>query len=163
MEFTKVIMDRRSVRKYSNRKPSKEQLMQILEAGRLAPTAYNKQPQKIYVLETEMSLEKMDKVHPCRYGAPIVLLVCADAEIAGPSAEIDGTIVATHMLLAAYNAGVDSVWAGVLKRDETRKIFNLPETVIPICFIDLGFQPTDNRVNLSSAKRNPLESMVTIL
>lgn len=163
MEFTKVIMDRSSVRKFCNRKPSKEQLMQILEAGRLAPTAYNKQPQKIYVLETEMSLEKMDKVHPCRYGAPIVLLVCADTAIAGPSAEIDGTIVATHMLLAAYNAGVDSVWAGVLKRDETGKIFNLPETVLPICFIDLGFQVTDNRVNLSLAKRNPLESMVTIL
>ena len=61
MEFTRVIMDRRSVRKYSNKKPSKEQLMQILEAGRLAPTAYNKQPQKIYVLETEMSLEKMTR------------------------------------------------------------------------------------------------------
>lgn len=71
-----------------------------------------------------MSLEKMDKVHPCRYGAPIVLLVCADAAIAGPSVEVDCTIVATHMLLAAYNGDVDSVWAGVLKRDGTRNIFN---------------------------------------
>ena len=64
-------------------------------------------------------------------------------------------IASLNSLLVKYN--------GVIKRDETRKIFNLPETVIPICFIDLGFQPTDNRVNLSSAKRNPLESMVTLL
>ena len=68
LEFTDVITKREAVRSFDGRKPSEEQLAQILEAGRIAPTAYNKQPQRVYVLESEEALAKMDKVHPCRYG-----------------------------------------------------------------------------------------------
>ena len=118
MEFTYVISGREAVRKFSDKKPSEEQIDSILEAGRLAPTAYNKQPQRVYVLESEEALAKMDRVHPCRYGAPVVLLVCGDRAVTPdldgiPTAMVDATIAATHMLLAAYDAGVDSVWAGV--------------------------------------------------
>ena len=49
MEFNKVIQKRESVRKYSNQKPNEEQVKYILEAGRMAPTAFNKQPQRIYI------------------------------------------------------------------------------------------------------------------
>ena len=81
MEFTDVVAGREAVRKFDGRKPTDEQLAQILEAGRLAPTAYNKQPQRVYVLESDEALGKMDAVHPCRYGAPVVLLVCGDRAV----------------------------------------------------------------------------------
>ena len=126
MDFTSVVVGRESVRKYDGRKPSEEQLERILEAGRWAPTAFNKQPQRVFVLESESALAKMDQVHPCRYDAQLVLLVCGDSEIAASyegnsTAMVDATIAATHMLLAAYNEGVDSVWAGVHLPEETRK------------------------------------------
>ncbi|MBE6039039.1 MAG: nitroreductase [Anaerofustis stercorihominis] len=166
MEFTEVIAGRESVRKYDGRKPSEEQLLQILEAGRLAPTAYNKQPQRVFILESEEALAKMDSVHPCRYGAAVVLLVCGDKSVSAgngsdSTALIDATIAATHMLLAAHNAGVDSVWAGVHQPEETREVFGLSEDMIPVCFIDLGFRPTDSdRNNSARAQRNPLDMMI---
>lgn len=165
MEFKDVVTGREAVRKFSDKKPTEEQIDSILEAGRLAPTAYNKQPQRVYVLESNEALAKMDKVHPCRYGAPIVLLVCGDREVTPdldgiPTAMVDATISATHMLLAAYDAGVDSVWAGVFKMEETKKIFDLPDSMIPVCFIDLGFRTADYKGNPQHNKRNPLEKMV---
>ena len=51
MEFKDVVTGREAVRKFSDKKPSEEQIDSILEAGRLAPTAYNKQPQRVFVLE----------------------------------------------------------------------------------------------------------------
>ena len=165
MEFKDVVTGREAVRKFSDKKPSEEQIDSILEAGRIAPTAYNKQPQRVYVLESEEALGKMDKVHPCRYGAPVVLLVSGDREVTPdldgiPTAMVDATISATHMLLAAYDAGVDSVWAGVFKVEETKKVFDLPESMIPVCFIDLGFRTADYKGNPQHTKRNPLETMV---
>ena len=168
MEFSSVITGRESIRKYDGRKPSVEQMEQILEAGRWAPTAYNKQPQRVFVLESEEALAKMDQVHPCRYNAKVVLMVCGDSAAAASyegnsTAVIDATIAATHMLLAAYNEGVDSVWAGIHQPEETRKVFQLPESMIPVCFIDLGFRSADTKENLTHSKRNPLSAMVTRL
>lgn len=165
MEFKDVVAGREAVRKFCDKKPSEEQLASILEAGRLAPTAYNKQPQRVFVLESDEALGKMDKVHPCRYGAPVVLLVCGDRAVTPdldgiPTAMVDASIAATHMLLAAYDAGVDSVWAGVFKVEETKKIFDLPDSMIPVCFIDLGFRTADYKGNPQHTKRNPLETMI---
>jgi nitroreductase len=168
MEFTNVVTGRESVRKYDGRKPSDAQLTEILEAGRWAPTAFNRQPQRVFILESEEALAKMDQVHPCRYGAAIVLLVCGDATIAAghkgnSTATVDATIAATQMLLAAYNAGVDSVWAGVHEPEKVQEVFGFPETMIPICFIDLGFRPEGFKGNRDHVKKNPLENMVTRL
>ena len=117
MEFTEVIRNRFACKKFGSRKVSKEVLVEILEAGRLAPTAKNLQEQKIYVLESEEALAKFDKATPCRYGAPTVLIVAYDKEnvFTYPGGKRnsgieDASIVATHMILAAENAGVDSCW-----------------------------------------------------
>lgn len=168
MEFMNVVTGRESIRKYDGRKPTQEQINQIVEAGRWAPTAFNKQPQRVFILESDEALSKMDQVHPCRYKAPVVLLVCGDATAAAghgdnSTAAVDATIAATHMLLAAYNAGVDSVWAGVHEPEKTREVFGLPETMVPICFIDLGFRPEGFKGNRDHCKRNPLEHMITRL
>ncbi len=168
MEFSTVITNRETVRKFDGRKPTEEQLTRILEAGRIAPTAANLQPQRVYVLESEVALQKMDAIHPCRYGASTVLMVCADKDVAlnykGVSSyEVDATIAATHMLLAAYDAGVDSVWLGVFEPEKVQAEFDLPENIIPICLIDLGFRTDDYAGNPAHSKKNPLENMVTRL
>lgn len=168
MEFANVIKGRESIRKYDGRKPTEEQLNKILEAGRWAPTAFNRQPQRVIILESDEALAKMDQVHPCRYNASLVLLVCGDASVAAghgsnSTATVDATIAATQMLLAAYDSGVDSVWAGVHEPEKTQNVFGLPESMIPVCFIDLGFRPEGFKGNRDHGKRNPLETMVTRL
>ena len=165
MEFKKVIKDRETVRRFDGRKPGGEQLAAILEAGRLAPTAANRQPQRVYVLESEDALNKMDRAHPCRYNASVVLMVCADTDAAlnylgKNSFEVDASIAATHMLLAAYDAGVDSVWLGIFEPEKVQRIFDLPDNVVPVAFIDLGFRTEDYAGNPTHDQRNPLEQMV---
>ena len=64
------------------------------------------------------------------------------------------------MLLAAYNKGVDSVWLGVFEPTKVQKIFNLPENMVPVCFIDLGFRTEDYTGNPMHSQKNPMEKMV---
>ena len=110
MEFTKVVAERYSCKNFSTRKVEAEKLTEILEAGRLAPTAKNFQEQRIYVLQSEESLAKLDKVTPCRYGAPTCLVVAFDKNSVftypggkRDSGVEDAAIVATHLMLAAAN------------------------------------------------------------
>ncbi len=114
MDFETVIKNRTATRKFKIDKVERSKIVKILKAGRLAPTAKNLQPQKIYVIESEQALSKIDKVTPCRYGAPICLLICSDKNIAWKnndysSYEADAAIVATHMLLEATNLGLGNI------------------------------------------------------
>ena len=81
MEFEDIIRKRTSVRKFSNKKLEQKVLNKILEAGRIAPTAKNNQPIKIYVIESKEGIEKIDKVSRCRYGAETVLIICGNKNV----------------------------------------------------------------------------------
>lgn len=146
MEFSELIKERYSCKKFDGRKVDKKQLEYILTAGRLAPTAKNLQEQKIYVVESEEGLAKLDKLTPCRYNAGTVLMVAFDSsnvfvypgEKRNSGIE-DATIVATHMLLAAKDAGVDSCWVNCIDPDAAAKEFELPENEKILMLLDLGY------------------------
>ncbi len=134
MEFKDVVKNRYSCKKYSDRQVPEEKLLAILEAGRLAPTAKNLQEQRIYVIQSAEALAKVDKLTPCRYGAPTVLAVAYDKDnvFTYPGGKVnsgaeDATIVATHMILAAANEGVDSCWLNFLDPEKTAAELGLPE------------------------------------
>ena len=146
MDFTKVVTERYSCKKYAAKQVAAEALTTILEAGRVAPTAKNLQEQKIYVVQSEAMLAKIDAATPCRYGAPTVLVVAYDKNnvFTYPGEERnsgieDATIVATHMLLAAYNAGVDSCWLNFFNPAELKKSLGLPENEEILMLMDLGY------------------------
>ena len=165
MEFKEVIRKREAVRKFKDKAIEPEVLNQILEAGRLAPTGANKQPQRIYVLQSKEALAKMDEITPCRYGAPVALIVAADKSEAWEwegynGYEADAAIVATHILLAATDAGVGSIWTGIVNQEGVRDHFNLPESVLPVAFIPLGYTADDYTGNPAHTKRKPLEEIV---
>lgn len=75
MEFTQLIVQRYSCKNFGAGKVDAAALHTILEAGRLAPTAKNTQEQRIYVVQSEEGLAKIDAATPCRYGAPVCLVV----------------------------------------------------------------------------------------
>lgn len=146
MEFTEVIKNRYSCKKFDGRQISKEQLDAILEAGRVAPTAKNLQEQHIYVIQSAEVLEKIDQTTPCRYGAPTVIAVAFDKNNVftypggkRDSGVEDATIVATHMILAAANAGVDSCWINFFDPENAEKALDLPEHEEVLMLLDLGY------------------------
>lgn len=78
MQFKNLAAARYSCKKYADKPLESEKLQYILECGRLAPTAKNLQEQHIYIAESADSYAAIDQCTPCRYGAPVVLVVAFD-------------------------------------------------------------------------------------
>ena len=170
MEFKEVIKARYSCKKYSDKPVEKEKLEAVLEAGRLAPTAKNLQEQHIYVLQSAEALAKVDAVTPCRYGAPTVLLVAFDKNNVftypggkRDSGVEDAYIVATHMILAAADEGLDSCWLNFLDPEKAAEMFGLPENEEVLMFLDLGYAAEGTGPLPNHASRKPLAETVSYL
>lgn len=170
MEFLKLAGDRYSCKKFSGKQVEKDKLGAILEAGRLAPTAKNLQPQRVYVVQSPEGLAKMDALTPCRYGAPTVLAVAFDRDTVfhfsderGTSGVEDASIVATHMMLCAADLGVDSCWLNLFDPRETAKALGLPENEEVVLLLDLGYAAQDAGPLPNHDARKPLSETVRYL
>ena len=170
MEFTDVVKNRYACKKYDGTQISAVQLDAILEAGRLAPTAKNLQGQRIYVVQSAAGLAKIDALTPCRYGAPTVLVVAYDKNSVfvfpggkANSGEEDASIVATHMMLAATNAGVDSCWLNFFDPEAVAKALHLPENEQVLMLLDLGHAAPDAGPLPNHTSRKPLAKTVKYL
>ena len=170
MELKKVLKARFSCKKYSDRQVEDEKLAAILNAGRLAPTAKNLQEQRIYVVQSPEALAKIDTVTPCRYNAPTVIVVAynRDNVFTYPgekrdSGTEDATIVATHMILAAADEGVDSCWVNFLDPDKAKEALGLPENEEVLMFMDLGYAAEGTGPLPNHSSRKDLSETVTYL
>ena len=170
MEFKEVVKNRYSCKKYSARKLEAAKLEAILEAGRLAPTAKNLQEQHVYVVQSEEMLAKIDGVTPCRYGAPVVLVVAFDKNNVftypggkRDSGVEDATIVATHMILAAADEGVDSCWINFFDPDKMAEAIGLPENEEILMLLDLGYAAEGAGPLPNHSSRKPLSETVSYL
>ena len=146
LEFAKA---RYSVRSYKPQPVEPEKLAQVLETGRIAPTACNNQPQRIKVITKPADLAKADECTPCRFGAPAILLVCYDKNICwkrqfdgANSGNVDASIVTTHLMLAAHELGLATCWVMYFDPAKTSDLFNLPKNIIPVAFLPIGY-PAD--------------------
>jgi len=149
MEFRELIKYRESVRNYdSNKSIPQDVLNRILEAGRLAPSAANRQPWKFLVVTSAKMLEK---VHECYakdwfHAAPVVLIIMGKREDAWTrrydgynSLETDLTIAMDHLILAAANEGVSSCWIAAFEPTVLRKALELKDEEIVFAITPLGY------------------------
>lgn len=156
---------RYSVRKFTDKQVEQEKLDAILAAGNIAPTAKNLQPQRIYVLQSTESLAKLDTLTHCRYGAKTVLLFTynLDEDWKNPLEEgvhsgvEDVSIVATHIMLAAAEQGLDTCWCNYFSNTKLETLFELPANeksvlIMPIGYADEAARPApthETKKNLS--------------
>ena len=168
MEFNQLIQDRYSCKKYASTPVPEDQLTAVLEAARLAPTAKNLQGQHIYVLQSPEALSVVDAHTPCRYGAPAVLAVAYDRNqmFTYPggkydSAAEDAAIVATHLMLAATDVGLNSCWLNFFDPDALAKALQLPENEQLVMLLDVGYAAPGAGPLPNHASRKPLEETVT--
>jgi nitroreductase len=155
MEFYDLIKTRRSVRDYNPEKPvDREVLERILEAGRLAPSAANRQPWTFVVVS---SPEKLAEVHACYHKewfkqAPHILIVVGDKSKSWirpydgyNSIETDLAIAMDHMVLAAANEGVATCWIIAFDYDKLAKVVDLKEDEVIYCITPLGYPHDDSQ------------------
>ena len=148
MEFMDLAKTRFSVRNYSDRMVEPEKLEQILEAGRMAPTAKNQQPYKIYVLQSGEALEKLNSLTHCAYGAKTVLLFTYNQnqdwknplEVGVHSGVEDVSIVATYVMLRAIELGVYTTWCNYFSNSELERVFQLPENEKSVLIMPVGYK-----------------------
>lgn len=151
MNFSELARARFSVRSFLPRAIEQEKLDRILDVGRVAPTACNNQPQRIFVVRSEDKRSRLASVCPFTFDAPVVLAVCYDPALCWknkrmnghPSGETDAAIVATHMMLAAWEEGIGSCWVGVFSSDAVKEALGLPEDLIVTALMPMGY-PAEN-------------------
>lgn len=170
MEFKDVVKNRYSCKNYDGRRVEQDKLERILEAGRLAPTAKNLQEQHIYVVQSDEGLAKIDSVTPCRYNAGTCLIVAFDSNnvytypnSTRESGVEDAAIVATHLILAAADEGVDSCWLNCIDIDKIKAEFALPANEEVLMILDLGYAAEGAGPLANHGNRKPLTETVTYL
>jgi nitroreductase len=148
MDFEKVIRERCSVRHFSDRPIELDKLDKMVDAAMVAPTAKNKQPFRIYLIESEESIKKLDELTRCRYNAPVVALftyrddeMWVNEEIPEINSGIeDVSIAACHFMLEAQNLGVDTCWVNLFNNYELEKAFSLNEHEHAVLLMPIGYR-----------------------
>lgn len=145
MSVLKLVKQRYSVRQYEERPVEEEKLQKLLEAGRVAPSAHNNQPTRLIVVREKSGLEKLKKganVH----GAPLAIIVVGDHETAWVrpfdnknSVDIDASIVTDHIILAATELGLGTLWVCYFDPVIIRKDFHIPDQFEPVNIIGIGY------------------------
>ncbi len=168
MDFLALAKIRESVRSYTNRAVDKEMLLKILEAGRVALTGANRQPQRFVVIQGDEGMARLNKAANT-FHAPLVILVCADHKASWKRsydrkdiAEIDASIATTHMMLQATELGLGSVWICHFDPAVIKTEFKLPDNVEPVNILAIGYavgpaKPADRHLE----ERLPLKSLVS--
>lgn len=167
MDFLQLAKERHSVRKYSSQPVEEGKLLRVLEAGRVAPTAVNKQPQRFLVISSGEGLAKLGKAGNL-HGAPLAIVVCGLKNVAwvrpqdGHSmVDIDTTIATTHMMLEAWAQGLGSCWITWFDPAIVREEFALPEFVEPVNILVIGYAAGEAAsAERHKQQRMPLEEMV---
>lgn len=167
MEFSEVLARRYSVRKFASRPVEPEKIRLILEAARSAPTAVDRQPQRIVVLQSPQEMAKLALCTKYTFGAPAALIVgCAedkawvrpfDNENAGV---IDASIVGTFLMLAICDQDLGTCWVGHFDPAELRSQFRFPDNVRPVAVFPFGYPAEDAAPSRLHGERLPLEDTV---
>ena len=165
--FMDLARQRFAVREYAQTPVEQAKMDSILEAGRLAPTAKNVQPQHIYVLQSPEAIAKINELTRCAYGAPVVFLVCYDTdqvwtkEDGTNSGDMDCSIVGTHMMMEATELGLGTCWVKWFDPAEVAAAFELPANHKPSFLMPCGYASENAKPSDHHYSRKPLSETVT--
>ncbi|MFA6805752.1 MAG: nitroreductase family protein [Candidatus Methanomethylophilaceae archaeon] len=148
MEILQEILTRRSIRKYQEKKVSGDVIKKLLHAAMQAPSANNEQPWEFIVVNNKGTLLKISEILPNAgmvKDAAVAIVICGDLEkeVAKGRWVQDCSAATENLLLEVVHQGLGAVWTSVHpnkgKEEALRKLFNLPNNVIPLSIIPVGY------------------------
>jgi nitroreductase len=162
MDAMEAILTRRSIRKYTKDPVPDNLINELLKAGMAAPSARNEQPWHFVVVTDHKIMDEVPKFHPFSkmlIEAPVAIVVCGDTSTLSDIYWVEDCSAATeNILIAARALGLGAVWLGIYPGDlrvkPLQKLCGLPEKIIPLGIISLGF-PAEEKppANRYDAKR----------
>lgn len=169
MELDKAIKERHSVRNFSDRKVGLKDIVQIMDAGRLAPAAGNVHTVRFILVEDKDDREKLAKAAFSQHfiaKAPYVIIVLSDVDRMKKAYGERGLMYARqqagaaieNMLLKITDLGLASCWTGAFHEETVKKMLKIPEYVIVEALIPVGYSAS-KRVE---RKKHELDKIVHV-
>jgi len=144
MDFLTLVRKRKSIRKYKRDPISREKVLDVLEAARLAPSAGNRQPWHFVVVTDRDTISKLG-LSAWASEAPVIVVGCGDATASPNWYSNDLMIAFEHLVLAATEAGLGTCWLGQIGRDQKiKEVLGIPEHVKVIAATPMGY-PDEER------------------
>ncbi|MHA1409225.1 MAG: nitroreductase family protein [Candidatus Odinarchaeia archaeon] len=168
MSIMDIIRKRKSIRKFKQKPLLKETIQELIYAAVEAPSAGNLQPWKFIIV---MEKETKDKLVVAALGqrfiaeAPVVIVVCAEPFISSRyygerGAKLyciqDTAAAIENMLLFASSKNLGACWVGAFNEKEVSRILNIPNTLIPVALVPVGYPAEDPQ----KPSRKPIESVI---
>ena len=167
MEKLNFILDRRSIRKYTDQKIEDQVITKLITAAMYAPSAVNRQPWHFVVIDQRRMLDQIMEVHPYAgmlRTASHAIVVCGDEQEQHDDGYwvVDCGAATENLLLAAYSLGLGSCWVGLHPREGRKKaiaeLLDLPGHVQPFALVALGYpqevKPRPDRFHPEKVKHN---------
>ena len=170
MTFNELAGRRYSCRKMAEKPVEQEKLDAIIEAGILAPTACNKQPFRIWVAKSPEAVKTIASVTPFTFGAGVFFIVGAKRDEAwvrsydnANFADVDATIVATHMMLAIEDQGLATTWVGHFDAPKLQRLIPEMASYDLVAIFPVGYaDPSANPSPLHTTRKSAAELVATI-
>ncbi len=145
MDILNLLKSRRSIRIYQDKPVPQDLLLQILEAGRWAPTGANLQPWHFIVVtdpETRKQIGEMARFFFIKFShvekAPVLLALGFDTR-KGKYGRYDATLAGGNMMTMATSLGLGTCWIGAFDEPKVKEILGIPNYIEVIGLITLGY------------------------
>jgi len=150
MNVVDAIKTRKSVREYLDKPVEDEKLNMILEAGRLAPSASNRQEWRFVVVRNSQTRRRLAEAASGQAfvgEAPVVIVACAETDghvmrCGQLCYSIDVAIALDHMSLAATELGLGTCWIGAFNEQKVKEVLGIPNEIRVVELMPLGY-PSD--------------------
>jgi nitroreductase len=170
-DFLTLAKERFSVRKYQNKAIEPEKMEKIMEAAKVAPTAANLQPVHIYVLKSEAALKKIREITSRAFDAPVVLVITYSEseqwknkmEEGIASGQEDASIVATHIMMEAWDLGIGSCWVNAFPNSKVAEAFSIPAEEKVVLLMPIGYADEKAMPSPKHGKYRPMSEVVKVL
>ena len=166
MDVFDAIKNRKSIRKYSNKPIEKEKIDKVLEAGRLAPSAKNRQEWKFILVQNKELIEKLSVAALYNRAfvaeAPAILAAVATEQDyvmkCGQHAyTVDLSIAMSFMILEAEELGLGTCWLGSFDEEQFKKVLNIPDGMRVVAITPIGYPAEDP----APKPRKPIEEVIS--
>jgi len=159
MSLLDLILSRRSIRRYENKDIPEEVLQQILETGRQAPSAANRQPIRFVIVNDHDILKNLcdNLINRFVKYAPVAIVGCADIKslLTGKWAVVDTTIAMQNMVIAAWTLGIGSCWIGACNEKKVKELLKIPDKWKFVALLTFGYPAEQPK----QRKKKPFEKM----
>jgi nitroreductase len=163
MDFLTLATSRYSVRKFTDTQIEQDKLDRILEAGRVAPTAANRQPQRIYLVKSNQQRDKIKEFTKYDFNSPLYMIIGYDQSVSWKSrydghdgGAVDCAIVATQMMLQAWEIGIATTWIASFDPVLMKQVMDLPADFQPVLMFAIGYAIDGYEPSPMHSQRNPL-------